>query len=743
MNAATHPAAVDAAILPRIVTATAAKPAGDRFSFRCPLPNHGKGGGDLNPSAVLWQDQDGRLAVHCFAGCDGFELWTAVVKPHLPRKADNWETYLIATYPAPADGSGRGPANVYRKECAGPACDYKGCNGKTNKHIWQHTQGKKKGGIKGYPVLLWGKDDNPDLPVIIAEGEKTAAAIAAAGRLAVSYIGGCALAGKADFSALTGRNILHWPDNDKKGIEAAEKAAAAIAANGIAYSQTILPPIGKPGSGNDAADLPDNESIRRHIDAGGRAYIPPAPAAKPAAALAPNDKNAGLKIGGYYDIGGWYGRRLTAEFRYDPDLCAWYRYDGGIWIELDKRQLFPAILAPFIANRFTLADELTKEYGVEEMKMAAMRMISAGDAAGWINHDGGVLGGIRQSLTAPLPIPPLHLIGTPGGVLDLRNGQLLPHSPDFGIRCLTAGRYRPEDSDYLFDRLAVERYAIPANPILTPANLDTLINQVGLTLTGRACHLTALTLIIGLSGSSKTNTVSLVKQALGGYAMAAPENLLEPCRSDIDYGIADIIDYQPRMLAHDEISADSHISIKKLLGLTGYKELTARRPHGTPRHGKSIAAIWTTAVDTPQWPAAQGMRRRLSIIETARQLADHEKTFSFDQDFLDAIITLGGRAAAAVYQDGYIPPYGEEKARRQILADMDALGDWIMRLESDWHGKETNAARAAYAEEMEIEVSATKFAAAVKGSGRWKIGNKSTSTRKNIRVMELIDNPLL
>ena len=67
-------------------------------------------------------------------------------------------------------------------------------------------------------------------------------------------------------------------------------------------------------------------------------------------------------------------------------------------------------------------------------------------------------------------------------------------------------------------------------------------------------------------------------------------------------------------------AADSTISIKKLLGLTGYKELTARRPHGTPRHGKSIAVPMDDRADfniPGRWPAGQAdAGRRLSIIET-------------------------------------------------------------------------------------------------------------------------------
>ena len=40
------------------------------YRASCPLPTHGKGRGDLNPSLQLWENPDGTLAgAKCYAGC--------------------------------------------------------------------------------------------------------------------------------------------------------------------------------------------------------------------------------------------------------------------------------------------------------------------------------------------------------------------------------------------------------------------------------------------------------------------------------------------------------------------------------------------------------------------------------------------------------------------------------------------------------------------------------------------------
>ncbi len=41
-----------------------------RYTASCPVPDHGKGRGDLNPSLSLKESSAGRIVVKCFAGCD-------------------------------------------------------------------------------------------------------------------------------------------------------------------------------------------------------------------------------------------------------------------------------------------------------------------------------------------------------------------------------------------------------------------------------------------------------------------------------------------------------------------------------------------------------------------------------------------------------------------------------------------------------------------------------------------------
>ena len=57
-----------------------------RWLFRCPCIGHGRGGGDKNPSLLIWDADDG-LAIHCHAECSradvlqAFDLTEQDVRP--------------------------------------------------------------------------------------------------------------------------------------------------------------------------------------------------------------------------------------------------------------------------------------------------------------------------------------------------------------------------------------------------------------------------------------------------------------------------------------------------------------------------------------------------------------------------------------------------------------------------------------------------------------------------------------
>jgi putative DNA primase/helicase len=68
----------------------------------------------------------------------------------------------------------------------------------------------------------------PSGTIVIVEGEKCAESVNRAGYHATTWAGGCAAMSKTDFSTLSGKDVVIWPDNDAPGKRAAESIAAII-----------------------------------------------------------------------------------------------------------------------------------------------------------------------------------------------------------------------------------------------------------------------------------------------------------------------------------------------------------------------------------------------------------------------------------------------------------------------------------------------------------------------------------
>jgi hypothetical protein len=97
------------------------------------------------------------------------------------------------------------------------------------------------------PRPLYGLDRlarRPLAPVLICEGEKAADAAEAvfATHVAVTSPGGCGAADKAEWSALKGRQVLIWPDQDAPGRKYAAEAAELVAAAGAASVAIVAVP---------------------------------------------------------------------------------------------------------------------------------------------------------------------------------------------------------------------------------------------------------------------------------------------------------------------------------------------------------------------------------------------------------------------------------------------------------------------------------------------------------------------
>ena len=216
------------------------KPSNDGWVARCPAHD------DRNPSLSIGIGDDGRVLVHCFAGCPTGAVCSAL------------GITTADLFPMAFKGSGSSTKGAFASSDEAVAF-------LTRRHgkpaaIWQYTD------VDGRLVALAVRFDDPHevgskvvLPislhtggwmvkamptprplyqltevtqadrVIVCEGEKAADAAASLGFTATTSSGGCKASAKTDWSPLAGLDVILIPDNDGPGHSYADRVSAMLA----------------------------------------------------------------------------------------------------------------------------------------------------------------------------------------------------------------------------------------------------------------------------------------------------------------------------------------------------------------------------------------------------------------------------------------------------------------------------------------------------------------------------------
>lgn len=131
----------------------------------------------------------------------------------------------------------------------------------------QHTDGNKKWFWKAWPSPrpIYNLDKlltRPDAPVIVCEGEKAAdaASVIFPGYVVVTSPNGAKAAGKADWSPLSGRKVVIWPDHDAEGSHYAAAVSCMTMAAGAASVAVVRVPAAFPEKWDLADALPEGVS---------------------------------------------------------------------------------------------------------------------------------------------------------------------------------------------------------------------------------------------------------------------------------------------------------------------------------------------------------------------------------------------------------------------------------------------------------------------------------------------------
>ena len=471
----------------------------------------------------------------------------------------------IATY----TGDGLPDKAVYRRDWEG-ACDSSKCKAVgAHKHISQ-----SKGRMDGYALLPWPAGAAVQDTLVIAEGEKAAAALGDVlrGYTPVSWIGGAQNAGKADYSLASGRAVYLWPDNDSEGLAAMETAARMCVDAGAV--RLMMVPVDHLPDKADAADLPaDERAITLQL---ATEYTPEIE--NPIDIIAFHKVNftpvadAIKLLELYADI------LLITEDKAAETTDVLILNEVGIW-QKDNAELQAMVLRTYHTWYVENADADQKRADRRRETIGSARalreVIDAIPAAyRLLLAAGSVPAGLRCCEAKNLDSA-LDFIGTKSGVLHLPTGIVLSASGGAGkfITRSIPDEYDPDADSY------PDAQQLLAH--LPDENKQFLLEAIAFALRGRVSR--RIYLLPGPPASGKTTFLAAVGAALGnaksgGYHAQLSSNALVKSTFSTKNGhTEDIVDLQyARIASKSEMPSDSSLDIPLLKELSGGGEQTFR-----------------------------------------------------------------------------------------------------------------------------------------------------------------------
>jgi 5S rRNA maturation endonuclease (ribonuclease M5) len=193
-----------------IVRALKARRSGSGWMAKCPAHD------DNNPSLSI-RDVDGKVLLHCHAGCGQRELIAALTAQGIWHERPAEVRWKIKTTYDYTDESGQLLYQVVRKEPKG---------------FFQRRPDGQGGWInkKSSRQVLYHLREVIEAPIVfVVEGEKDVETLRGQGFVATTAAGGAEAKWLPEYTdALAGREVIVFPDNDRPGRDRAARIARAL-----------------------------------------------------------------------------------------------------------------------------------------------------------------------------------------------------------------------------------------------------------------------------------------------------------------------------------------------------------------------------------------------------------------------------------------------------------------------------------------------------------------------------------
>ena len=485
--------------------------------------------------------------------------------------------------------------------------------------------------------------------VVLVEGEKCAEALIAHGVVATTAMHGAkAPVEKTDWSPLSGKSVLIWPDRDKPGWDYAMAAGQAVLAAGAVSCDVLLPPEDKP-EGWDAADaLLEGFDVSGFLAAGPRMCIKPSTGlpAQDATVWATDDALALAFTARYAD-----------DWRYCAAWGKWLVWTGTHW-KVDETLLVHHLI------RSICREAAVK---VDSHRLAAKLLASS------------TVGGVerlartdrRHASTSEEWDADLFALNTPGGVVNLKTGRLRPHERTDRMTKIATATPRgscPRWHAFLND--------VTGGDTELQAYLQ---RMVGYTFTG-ATTAHALFFLYGTGANGKSVFVNTLSTILGDYATSAPMDTFMEARGDRHP--TDLAGLRgARFVSSIETEQGRRWNESKLKAITGGDKISAGFMRQDffeylPQFKLVIAGNHKPSIRNVD----EAMKRRLHLIPFTVTIPPDKRDGALTEKLLaerDGILAWAVEGCLRWQDEGLNPPESVVSATEEYFDEEDAIGDFL------------------------------------------------------------------
>lgn len=486
--------------------------------------------------------------------------------------------------------------------------------------------------------------------VILVEGEKCAQALIDLGLVATTAMQGAnAPVDKTDWTPLSGKAVLIWPDRDKPGWAYAMAAAQAALAAGAIACDVLLPPEDKP-EGWDAADaVAEGFDVSDFLDGGPCMSIKPASITptQEASVWATDDALA---------------LSFTARYAEDWCYCAawgkWLVWTGKRW------QADETLLVHHLIRTICREAALKAESHRLAAKLAASSTVSGVERLGRSDR--------RHTSRADEWDADPFALNTPGGVVDLRTGRLRAHDRRDRMTRLATATQRGE--------AAARWTSFLADITGGDSALQSYLQRVvGYCLTGSTdAH--ALFFLYGTGANGKSVFVNVVSTLLGDYAANAPMDTFMEARGDRHP--TDLAGLRgARFVSSIETEQGRRWNESKVKAITGGDKVSARFMRQDffeyqPQFKLVIAGNHKPAIRNVD----EAMKRRLHLIPFTVTIPPEKRDGKLTEKLLaerNGILAWAIEGCLAWQRDGLRPPACVVSATEEYFDEEDAIGDFL------------------------------------------------------------------